>query len=171
MGTMKLFLPLVGVLFLTTPIHAIPYTEIYDVFQGGYDGGDYDGILGGTIRITDIDEDGFISEPDLIIGSLIFRREHPLYLRGFDIIGITGSSLLSGEFCIIGLSHLGGTATITNTGGSAVNFAFPVTGQFSVTSSTQTPVVTKRVSDGGSTGILFIMGLFISLRRLLSSHQ
>ena len=150
---------------------AVPYTDVYDIFQGGYDGGDFTGTMSATVNITDMDGDGLISTRDTIVGSLIFRRSignGRTYVRGFEITGIIGSSLLSGPFSIAGLSHLGGPATITNAGGTVVNFDFPFTGQFSVASTTQVPVVTKRVPDGGPTALLFGLGVLGLCRLKLS---
>ena len=155
---MKLQSLLTGILLLAggSVAQAVPYTDIYDIFQTGYNDG---GTMSAVIKITDVDGNGLISAPDTYTGSMTFRREGPLYLRSFDLTGITGLSLLSGAFSITGLSHLGGTAIISNTGGSAVNYDFPLTGQFSVSSTTQAPVVTKRVPDGGSTLPLLLVGL------------
>ncbi len=143
--------------------NAIPYTDIYDISQGGYDGGLFPGTVNGTIKITDNDGDGTISANDSIVGSLIFRRSIEngrTYVRGFDVTGILGSSLLDGEFSILGMSHLGGPCIVTNTRGYVVNYDFPFTGAFTASSSDQEPVVKKRVPDGGNTLGLFLLGLF-----------
>ncbi len=137
-------------------VQAIPYTDVYDIFQGGYDGGDFPGVMSGFIKITDLDGDGLISANDPVTGSLIFSR--PLgngftAVRGFGITSITGSSLLSGAFSITSLNHLGEAATITNISGTAANFG----------ATNQAPAVTMRVPDGGSTAALLGLGL-LSLR-------
>lgn len=94
---------LAGVLLLAGAglAQAVPYTDIYDVFQGGYDGGEFPGTARATIWITDNDSDGLISLGDFIRGSMDVRRpigNGQVSIRGFEITGITGASILTGGF-------------------------------------------------------------------------
>ncbi len=158
-------LPLALLALSIGSVQAVPYMDIYDIAQGGYDGTGLPETITGTIKITDIDGDGLISANDPFSGVLHFRRtlSSGFYLRGFDVIGITGDSLLTGSFSITGLSHLGGLAVVINLGGTVENFDFPLNGQSVISSTTQAPVITKRVPDGGSTVFLLGMGLITLL--------
>jgi hypothetical protein len=161
---MKLLSLLTGLL-LCGSARAIQYTDIYDIFQGGYDNG---GFVTGTIKITEADGIPGISQNDVISGVVRISTDvgnGRTNVTGFDVHGINGPSLLSGSFSIIGVHNLGGLATITNTGGVVDNLNFPFNGQFTTTSTTQPPVVTRRIPDEGSSLALLCLGL-VSLRRL-----
>ena len=163
---------LAGILLLAgaSMVQAVPYTDIYDLSQGGYTNG---GTVRGTVWITDADGDGLISVDDPIRGTLSLHTPAPnsrTNVSTFDVTGMTGPSLLSGLFSITGINHLGHPATITNMGGTAFNFDFPFTGQGATATTTQAPVITKRVPDEGATLPLLLAGL-VSCRLIASRRH
>ena len=167
---MKLQSLLTGILLLAggSVARAIPHTEIYHIFQGGFNDG---GTLTADFRITDTDEDGLFSASDAVLGSFLFKRplQFSTYVAGFDIISVSGASLLFGPFSISGVEYLGGTAVMTNTGGTVIDFAFPVTGEFRTYTTTQAPVVTRLIPDGGSSLLMLAVGLLSC--RVIKSRQ
>lgn len=145
---------------MTAMSHAGPitpfYTDTYTFYQGGYPAG---GALSGTFWIDEMDGDWVISAGDTIRGSLVFSvTNYPdgasyNLVRGFAINSIVGPSLLTGNFSLFGTGGPGnGSMSINPSGGTVTTYEYPLTGAFTVWTTTLAPVITKQVPDPVSTG-------------------